>query len=106
MVVLLTAGSGQQRTLSYFSSEALLRVSPELPLRMVGAVLTDWTLPALDVWAVFPSGRLATARARALVGTTVQKAPPLAVHVAKPITRRNSHNSPSHTTVGSCSKLD
>jgi DNA-binding transcriptional LysR family regulator len=29
--------------------------------------LTDWTLPAVDLWAVFPSGRLVTAKARAFV---------------------------------------
>ena len=41
--------------------------SPELASGKVKAVLTDWTLPALDLWAVFPSGRLVTARARAFV---------------------------------------
>jgi DNA-binding transcriptional LysR family regulator len=41
--------------------------SPELASGKVEAVLTDWTLPALDLWAVFPSGRLVTARARAFV---------------------------------------
>jgi DNA-binding transcriptional LysR family regulator len=43
------------------------RFSPELASGKVEAVLTDWTLPALDPWAVFPSGRLVTARARAFV---------------------------------------
>lgn len=41
--------------------------SHELASGTVEAVLTDWTLPALDLWAVFPSGRLVTARARAFV---------------------------------------
>lgn len=41
--------------------------SPELASGKVRPVLTDWTLPALDLWAVFPSGRLVTARARAFV---------------------------------------
>lgn len=41
--------------------------SPELASGKVKAVLTDWTLPALDLWAVFPSGRLVTASARAFV---------------------------------------
>ena len=31
------------------------------------AVLTDWELPAIDLWAVFPTGRMATAKARAFV---------------------------------------
>jgi hypothetical protein len=33
----------------------------------VQAVLTEWTLPTIDVWAVFPSGRMATTKARAFV---------------------------------------
>jgi DNA-binding transcriptional LysR family regulator len=41
--------------------------SPELASGEVEAVLTDWTLPAVDLWAVFPSGRLVTAKARAFV---------------------------------------
>ncbi|RQZ16269.1 LysR family transcriptional regulator [Burkholderia sp. Bp9017] len=41
--------------------------SPDLASGRVKAVLTDWTLPALDLWAVFPSGRLVTAKARAFV---------------------------------------
>ncbi|MEM5388156.1 LysR family transcriptional regulator [Paraburkholderia phymatum] len=41
--------------------------SPELASGEAQAVLTDWTLPPVDLWAVFPSGRLVTARARAFV---------------------------------------
>lgn len=41
--------------------------SPELASGKVEAVLTDWTLPVIDLWAVFPSGRLVTAKARAFV---------------------------------------
>jgi len=41
--------------------------SPELADGGVRAVLTDWTLPPLDLWAVYPSGRLATSKARAFV---------------------------------------
>ncbi|CAB3809881.1 LysR family transcriptional regulator [Paraburkholderia fynbosensis] len=41
--------------------------SPELASGKIKAVLTDWTLPTLDLWAVFPSGRLVTAKARAFV---------------------------------------
>jgi hypothetical protein len=33
----------------------------------VQAVLTEWTLPSIDVWAVFPSGRMATTKARVFV---------------------------------------
>jgi DNA-binding transcriptional LysR family regulator len=28
-------------------------------------VLDDWTLPPIDLWVVFPTGRQATAKARA-----------------------------------------
>lgn len=41
--------------------------SPELANGRVRAVLTDWQLPPVDLWAVFPAGRLVTSRARAFV---------------------------------------
>ena len=41
--------------------------SPELASGKVQAELTDWILPPVDLWAVFPSGRLVTARARVFV---------------------------------------
>ncbi|WP_028223003.1 LysR family transcriptional regulator [Paraburkholderia oxyphila] len=41
--------------------------APELADGSVRAVLTDWQLPPLDLWAVFPAGRLVTSRARAFV---------------------------------------
>ncbi|ANN76127.1 LysR family transcriptional regulator [Bordetella flabilis] len=41
--------------------------SPELADGKVRTVLTDWKLPPIDLWAVFPSGRLATSKARAFV---------------------------------------
>ncbi|WP_394260334.1 hypothetical protein [Xanthobacter autotrophicus] len=31
----------------------------------VRRVLEDWELPPVDLWAVFPTGRLASAKARA-----------------------------------------
>ncbi|HVJ51406.1 MAG TPA: LysR family transcriptional regulator [Aliidongia sp.] len=37
--------------------------SPELAQGTVKTVLTDWELPPLDVWAVFPAGRTATTKA-------------------------------------------
>jgi DNA-binding transcriptional LysR family regulator len=39
--------------------------APELRTGAVRPVLTDWELPTVDMWAVFPSGRMASARARA-----------------------------------------
>jgi DNA-binding transcriptional LysR family regulator len=41
--------------------------SPELRSGAVRAVLLEWSLPALDLWAVLPTGRAATAKARAFV---------------------------------------
>jgi DNA-binding transcriptional LysR family regulator len=38
---------------------------PELASGDVQAVLTDWSLPLLDLWAVYPTGRMPTAKARA-----------------------------------------
>jgi DNA-binding transcriptional LysR family regulator len=41
--------------------------TPELRSGAVRAVLQEWDLPPLDLWAVFPSGRAATAKTRAFV---------------------------------------
>lgn len=41
--------------------------APEVADGTVRAVLKDWTLEPLDLWAVFPSGRKASAKARAFV---------------------------------------
>ncbi|MBJ3778165.1 LysR family transcriptional regulator [Acuticoccus mangrovi] len=41
--------------------------TPELADGTVRSVLTDWELPRLDLWAMFPAGRTATAKARAFV---------------------------------------
>ncbi|MBV8658655.1 MAG: LysR family transcriptional regulator [Burkholderiales bacterium] len=38
--------------------------APELAEGRVQAVLIDWALPPIDLWAVFPTGRVATAKAR------------------------------------------
>ena len=40
---------------------------PELAAGTIVPILTDWTLPPVDLWAVFPSGRLPSAKARAFV---------------------------------------
>jgi DNA-binding transcriptional LysR family regulator len=39
--------------------------APELTTGAVQRLLSDWTLPSIDLWAVFPTGRLASAKARA-----------------------------------------
>ena len=38
--------------------------APELRTKTVRAVLTDWTLPPVDLWAIFPTGRQTSAKAR------------------------------------------
>jgi DNA-binding transcriptional LysR family regulator len=38
--------------------------APELDSGAVRRILQDWKLPLLDLWAVFPTGRMATAKAR------------------------------------------
>lgn len=40
---------------------------PELHSGALQRVLTEWSLPPVDLWAVYPSGRLASAKARAFV---------------------------------------
>jgi DNA-binding transcriptional LysR family regulator len=39
--------------------------SPELASGAVRAVLGEWTLPEVELWVVFPAGRMANAKARA-----------------------------------------
>lgn len=39
--------------------------APELASGAVRRVLTGWSLPPIDLWAVFPNGRMASAKARA-----------------------------------------
>jgi DNA-binding transcriptional LysR family regulator len=39
--------------------------APELASGAVQRVLPDWALQTIDLWAVFPTGRLASAKARA-----------------------------------------
>ncbi|MDP9525183.1 MULTISPECIES: LysR family transcriptional regulator [Pseudomonas] len=41
--------------------------APELASGAVKALLTDWQLPRQQLWAVFPGGRLVSAKARAFV---------------------------------------
>jgi DNA-binding transcriptional LysR family regulator len=41
--------------------------APELASGAVKQLLPDWRLPAIDLWAIYPTGRLASAKARALV---------------------------------------
>jgi DNA-binding transcriptional LysR family regulator len=38
--------------------------TPELASGAVRRVLEDWSLPPIDLWALFPTGRMASAKAR------------------------------------------
>lgn len=42
-------------------------MTPEIESGSVIPVLTDWALPGVDLWAIYPTGRLPTAKARAFV---------------------------------------
>ena len=41
--------------------------TPELQSGEVVSILNDWTLPPLDLWVIYPSGRLTSSKARAFV---------------------------------------
>lgn len=41
--------------------------APEIASGEIRTVLEDWRLPNLDLWAVFPTGRMASAKARAFI---------------------------------------
>jgi DNA-binding transcriptional LysR family regulator len=41
--------------------------APELQSGEVVSILNDWTLPPLDLWVIYPSGRLTSTKARAFV---------------------------------------
>ncbi|MFA5965669.1 MAG: LysR family transcriptional regulator [Sphingomonas sp.] len=47
-------------------------MAPELASGSVVPVLTEWTLPRADLWALYPSGKLPTAKARAFVNWFTQ----------------------------------
>jgi DNA-binding transcriptional LysR family regulator len=41
--------------------------APELKSGEVVSILDEWTLPAMDLWVIYPSGRLTIAKARAFI---------------------------------------
>jgi DNA-binding transcriptional LysR family regulator len=53
------------------ASDAML--GAELESGAVREVLADWRLPSVDVWAVFPTGRRASAKARAFASFVEQE---------------------------------
>ena len=51
--------------------------TPEILSGEIQPVMGDWVLPSLDLWAVFPAGRLASGKARAFAGFVEQCLAPL-----------------------------
>jgi DNA-binding transcriptional LysR family regulator len=47
--------------------------APELGSGVVTSVLDNWLLPPMDLWAVSPTGRRASAKARAFAGFIEQQ---------------------------------
>jgi DNA-binding transcriptional LysR family regulator len=41
--------------------------APELKSGEVVSILEEWTLPAIDLWVIYPSGRLTSAKARTFI---------------------------------------
>ena len=41
--------------------------APELKSGEVVSILDEWTLPVIDLWVIYPSGRLTSAKARAFI---------------------------------------
>jgi DNA-binding transcriptional LysR family regulator len=44
-----------------------LQFSPELESAEVVSLLGEWSLPAMDLWVIYPSGRLTSTKARVFV---------------------------------------
>jgi DNA-binding transcriptional LysR family regulator len=69
--------------------------APELKRGTVRAVLQDWTLPPMELWAVFPTGRRASAKARAFVAFIEEELAKDDSRVDGPETRRDE--APRHS---------
>jgi DNA-binding transcriptional LysR family regulator len=50
-----------------FAISSRWMLAPELKSGEVVPVLEEWSLPPMDLWVIYPSGRLTTAKARAFV---------------------------------------
>ena len=59
--------------------------APELADGQVVPVLNDWHLPTMDLWAVFPTGRMANAKARAFVAYLAGVVQDAAMPLVEPI---------------------
>jgi DNA-binding transcriptional LysR family regulator len=72
------ASCGRTPTMRVFAGFGLAVASewmfaPELKSGAVRSVLDDWWLPPIDLWAVFPTGRQASAKARSLRASSRSK---------------------------------
>jgi DNA-binding transcriptional LysR family regulator len=61
----VTAAEGVRAAVLAIASEWMF--APELAGGTVRAVLRDWDLPSMDLWAVYPTGRTATTKARTFI---------------------------------------
>jgi len=62
--------------------------APELASGIVKAVLNDWELPNLELWAVYPTGRMASAKAREFASFVETCIPaPQSESLRRPLTR-------------------
>jgi DNA-binding transcriptional LysR family regulator len=50
-----------------FAIASRWRFAPELKSGEVASVLDEWTIPRMDLWVIYPSGRLTSAKARAFI---------------------------------------
>ena len=50
-----------------FSIASRWMFAPELESGEVVSILNEWTLPPLDLWVIYPSGRLTSTKARAFI---------------------------------------
>jgi hypothetical protein len=46
--------------------------APELASAAISAALTEWALPGIELWAVFPTDRLVNAKARTFTAFVAQ----------------------------------
>jgi DNA-binding transcriptional LysR family regulator len=63
--------------------------SRELASGAVKAVLADWLIKPIDLWAVFPAGRVASAKARSFADFVAERlaADPVSMHIQPSLTR-------------------
>jgi len=74
----------------------------ELASEAVCPVLTDWTLPAADLWAVFPTGHMISAKARtfaAFVESALRKSSPQPTPVRIIPNGHEAHEMPRPTAI-------